>query len=430
MKSRTVIILWAIAIVLGIAASIVKFGSDDDNATRTTLSPGDKLIENLPIREITEVILTKGNDTTKLVRTGEDTWGVTERGDYAVDYELLRNLLGALGQLEVTQGYPSESNHFGRFGLADETEIEKEEAIRVTMKGKDGVQVTEVFLGKYSGTSRTGGRFVRLSSDDSGVYAVGETFPGVTASPKDWVNKEFLKIDQIKSIALSAPANPIFKSWKLIRHPKTDGNENPSGQFTLEGMTDQEVMQLTSTNPLRNLFSYSAFQDILSESEAAKTSGADTKLKRQAVITTYDGFTYTLTFWAQKEKPKDPNADPRLPGVQPGYLLTIIVTADIAEKRVPVTDESKEKPEVIKSRDAEFALKQKALKEKLATAQAFKGRIYQISQSTISPLQKKRSDFVKAKNKPTATTPAVRVPANPGQPGQPLRLLQPLSPQR
>ena len=48
MKSRTVIILWAIAIVLGIAASIVKFGSDDDNATRTTLSPGDKLIENLP----------------------------------------------------------------------------------------------------------------------------------------------------------------------------------------------------------------------------------------------------------------------------------------------------------------------------------------------------------------------------------------------
>ncbi len=123
------------------------------------------------------------------------------------------------------------------------------------MKGKDGTQVAKVFLGKYSGTSRAGGRFVRISSDDSGVYAVGETFPGVTASPKDWVNKDFLKIDQIKTIALSAPADPDFKPWKLIRHPKTDGSENPSGQLTLKGMTDQEVMQLTSTNPLRNLFS-------------------------------------------------------------------------------------------------------------------------------------------------------------------------------
>jgi len=427
MKSRTVIILWAIAIVLGIAASIVKFGSNDDNATRTTLSPGDKLVENLPIREITEVTLTKGDDTTKLVRTGEDTWGVSERDNYAVNHELLRNLLGALGQLEVTQGYPSESKHFGRFGLAAEAEIESEEALRVTMKGKDGVQVAEVFFGKFSGTSRAGGRFVRISSDDSGVYAVGETFPGVTASPKDWVNKDFLKIDQIKSIALSAPADPIFKSWKLIRHPKTDGSENPSGQLTLEGMTAQEVMQLTSTNPLRNLLSYSTFQDILTEKEAAETAAFDTKLKRQAVITTYDGFTYTLTFWAQKEKPKDPNADERLPAVQPGYLLTIKTNADIAEKRIPEADESKGKPEVIKSRDAEFSLKQKALKEKLSTDQAFNGRIYQISQSTISPLQKKRSDFVKAKNKPTATTPAVRAPARPMQPSRPL---QPLSPQR
>lgn len=424
MKSRTVIILWAIAIVLGIAASIVKFGSNDDNVTRTTLSPGDNLVENLPIREITEVTLTKGDDSTKLVRTGEDTWGVSERANYAVNYELLRNLLGALGELEVTQGYPSESEHYGRFGLAAEAEDDNEEGLRISLKGKDGAQVAEVFFGKYSGTSQTGGRFVRIASDDSGVYAVGETFPGVTASPKDWVNKDFLKIDQIKSIALSAPADPIFKPWKLIRHPKTDGSENPSGQLTLDGMTDQEVMQLTSTNPLRNLFSYSAFQDILSEKEADETASPDTKLKRQAVITTYDGFTYTLTFWAQKEKPKDTNADPRLPAVQPGYLLTINVSADIVEMRVPEADESKEKPEVIKSRDAEFTTKQTALKEKLATAQAFNGRIYQISQSTISPLQKKRSDFVKSKNKPTATTPAVRVPAAPRQPAP----LQPLPP--
>ncbi len=53
--------------------------------------------------------------------------------------------------------------------------------------------VSEVFFGKFSGTSQAGGRFLRLAHDDSGVYAVGETFPGVTASPKDWLSKDFLK---------------------------------------------------------------------------------------------------------------------------------------------------------------------------------------------------------------------------------------------
>lgn len=429
MKSRTVLILWIIAIVLGISASIIKFGNNADDATRTKLAPGDKLIEALPIRDVTEVILTKGDNTTKLVRTGDETWGVVERGNYPINYELLRNLLGALSEIEVTQGYPSSSEHFGRFGLAAESEDDSEKAMRVTILGKDKKQVAEVFFGKFSGTSRSGARFLRSASDDSGVYAVGETFPGVTASPKDWINKDFLKIDQIKAIALSAPNDPEFKAWKLVRHPKTDGSDNPNGQFTLEGMTSQEVMQLTSTSALRSLFSYSAFQDVLNEKEAAVTAQPDQKLKRQTTITTYDGFTYTLVFWPQKEKPQDPNADERLPAVQPGYLLTIQVSADIAEKRVPGKDEAKEKPEVVKARDAEFEKKKKAIKEKLASAQAFNNRIYQISQSTISPLQKTRSDFVKVnKPKPTAVTPPVRVPALPGLPTQPRQPLQPLPP--
>ncbi|MCP5538459.1 MAG: DUF4340 domain-containing protein [Akkermansiaceae bacterium] len=420
MKSRTVLILWFLAIALGIVASIVKFGNSDDQATRTKLAPGDKLIEALPIREVTKVTLTQGELTTTLVRTSDDSWAVAERDNYPINYELLRNLLGALEEIEVTQGYPSGSEHYGRFGLATKAEDESEVALQVTITGKDKSPVAEVYFGKYSGTSRSGGRFVRIGSDDSGVYAVGETFPGVTASPKDWINKDFLKIDQIKSIALNAPDDPAFKPWKLVRHPKTDGSENPSGQFELADMTDQEVMQLTSTNPLRNLFSYSAFQDVLNEKEAGETANPDVKLKRQAVITTYDGFTYTLVFWPQKEKPRDPDADDRLPAVQPSYLLTIDVTAEIAEKRTPEADESKEKPEVIKSRDSEFEKKKKALQEKLADAKAFDGRIYQVSQSTVSPLQKNRADFVKAKDKPTATTPPVRVPATPRQPLQPL----------
>ena len=425
MKSRTVIILWIIAVLLGIAAYIVKFHGGEDHSTRTILAPGQKLIESLPIREITRVTLSQGKETTTLNRTeknGEPAWHVAERGDYVINYELLRNLLGALGEIEVTQGYPATSEHYGRFGLATQSDQAGEEALRITIAGKEGATVSEIFFGKFSGTSQTGGRFLRLAGDDSGVYAVGETFPGVTASPKDWLSKDFIGIELITNISISAPSDPNFKTWTVVKHPKTDGNYNPNGQFLLQGMTDDEVMQLTSTNPLRNLFSYSAFKDVLSEKEAAESAHPDAKLKRQAVIATNDGFTYILNFWPQNPEPKDPNADPRLPAVQPNYLLTIEVSADIPTTRKPATDET---PEVTKTNDAAFAQILKIQQEKLAAAQALQGRIYQISQSTISPLQKLRSDFVKTKNKPSAATPPVQVPGAAGQtqPGSALQAL-------
>jgi len=391
MKSRTVIILWVIAALFGIAAYVVKFHDGEDHSTRTILAPGQKLIENLPIRDVTRVSLSQGKETTTLNRTeenGQPVWHVAEREDYIVNYELLRNLLGALGEIEVTQGYPTTSEHYGRFGLATESIQAGEEALRVTISGGNGEIVSEVFFGKYSGSSQVGARFLRLADDDSGVYAVGETFPGVTASPKDWLNKDFIKIKLTKSISVSAPSDPAFQSWTLVRRPKTDGSYNPNGQLALQGMTENEVMQLTSTNALRNLFSYSAFQDILNEKEATESAHPDAKLKRQAVITTNEGFTYTLNFWPQKAKPKDPTADPRLPALQPNYLLTIEISANSEEKN--------------------------------PTLEIFKDRIYQISQNTISPLQKLRSDFLKAKNKPT--------PVNSATPAVPTRSAPPLQP--
>jgi hypothetical protein len=142
--------------------------------------------------------------------------------------------------------------------------------------------------------------------------------------------------------------------------------------------------------------SYSSFQDVLSEQQANSTANPDQKLRRRAVITSYDGLTYTLEFQPQQDKPRDPNADDRLPPAQPSHLLSIKVTADIPDKRTPEEDEPGASAEVIKARDAGFEEKKKALQDKLAAARMFEGRIYQVSQSTLAPLLKTRSDFVKS----------------------------------
>lgn len=415
MKFRTVIILWIIAAALGTTAYFVKFHGTEDLETRTRLAPGDPLFENLPIRELASVTITQGDNTTHLVRAGDNAWGVKERDNYPVNYELLRNLLGALNELEVTQGYPCSGEHFARFGLADETTAEDAQrgylgAVRVDMKDAGGNSLAVIYLGKYSGTSRVGGRFVRIAGDGTGVYAVGQTFPGVTANPKDWLDKGFLKIDQVKSVSLSAPDDPSFSAWKLTR-------PGANGQFTLAGMKDGEVMKLTSTNALRQLFSYSSFQDVLSGGEADAKANPDAKLKRRAVVATVDGLSYTLDFRPQKTAPKDPDADPRLPTMQPPYNMTIKVSADLPATRTKAADE---KPEDGKRLDQAFARQRKQASEKLAAARALEGRIYQVSQSLVAPLMKERRDFVKPKNPPSAATPPVRVQPRPTHPLQPL----------
>ncbi len=405
MKSLTVIILWIFAILLGVAAYFVKFHGEEEIITRTKLAPGEKLFESLPIREIYRVTLNQGEEVTHLVRGEGNAWGVKERGDYAINYELLRSLLGSLNSLEVTQGYPADSKYFSRFGLSDDIAEDDQNrgylgAIKVSMYDQAGAKIQEIWLGKYSGSSRVGGRFVRILGDDSGVYAVAQTFPSVTANPKDWLGKEFLQIEEMKSIALTAPADPSFVNWKLSR-------ANSQSQFSLVGMSENEVMQLTSTNALRSLFAGGSFQDVLSKERSVELSVTDEKLKRQAMIITFDHLTYHLDFWPHKQKPKDPNTDPRLPALQPSYNLTIKVTEDFPQERNKRADET---PEEGAKLDAQFTQLQKIAREKFHAAKALEGRIFQVSQSVIAPLQKERSDFVTPQQKPAAGAPGAIPP--------------------
>ncbi len=391
MKSQTVILLWIIAIVLGIVACIIKFGSDDENQTRSRLAPGELIIANLPIREITKVSLSQGGENTTLVRIDDNEWVITERDNYPIDYELLRNLLGALSELTVTQGYPAGDKHHVRFGLAsDNTDAinSMDQALAATIFRGENAVVEKVYLGKILGTSRNGGRFIRLGSDAGAVYTVNETFPGVSASPRDWISKDFLKIDQIESIKVTAPADPHFTEWQLIRQPKTDGSPNPEGQFQLADLGENEVMQLTSTNTFRNLFAYSNVVDVISDAQASEVANPDPKLKRQVTIRTHDGLNYVLNMQPLNEQPPAMERDDRLPPTPSNYLLTIGISSDVSENSPASHDKTSEESAGASGQDA-------STQQRLVEAKSLTGRIFQVSHSTIAAFLMTRSDFAK-----------------------------------
>lgn len=389
MKLRTVAILWVIAIILGLAAYFVKFHGNQEELSKTLLSPGDNILSDLPIRDLTKVTLHQGKDSTTLIRGDDNLWTIVERDNYPVNHELLRNLLGSLGAIKVTQGFPCSSKHYGRFGLSSDSKDETDLGLRVTMINADSKTIAEVYLGKFSGTSSqsAAGRFIRIAGDDSGVYAVGETFPGVYADAPIWLDKQFITIGNIESVSLSAPSDPKFAPWKL----KRDSIEAKT-QFKLIGITEHEIMKLTSTSTFHNLFSYTSFQDVFNEAEAEKTANPDVSLRRQAIIKTFDGISYIVTFWPQKEK-KLPAPDPEspLPPAQGAYLMTVSVSANLAETRPQVADET---PEEASQNDAAFKARQELLKEHLTVTKSLEGRVYQIGHTMLEPLQKTRSAFV------------------------------------
>lgn len=403
MKQRSVITLWAVAVALGIAAYFVKFHRSSDHQLRTNLSPGEKIMSQLPMAELTTVTIKQGADITTLHRGEDNYWTVNERRGYPANHALLRNLLGSLGQLQVAQGYPCTSEHYGRFGVSTESNEVSDLGLRITLTQADGSELTDIYLGKYNGTRRgTVGRFVRLASDSSGVYAAGETFPGVYADPPAWLDPQFFNIENIQSVSVSAPSDPSFTPWQLKRPSVA-----PNAQFKLVGMTSHEVMKLTSTGAFRTIFAHTTFQDVLTQDEADQTAQPDSKLKRQALIQTFDGISYTITFWPQKVKPQ-PTPDPEspLPPVQAAYLLTVTVSAKLPKTRNNTKDES---PEISVQKDQAFATYQQAIKTHLALTESYQGKIYQVGHTLLEPLQKLRKDFV-------SSNPRRAVPVKPATP--------------
>lgn len=393
MNPRTVIILWITAMILGITAYAVKFHSTEPPAAQTKLRPGDKLFADIPVQQLASISIQQGEHTTTISRSKANQWTVNERGSYPANHELLRNLIGALGELQVTQGFPCGTEHYERFGVETPNPQNKNNnlGLRVSMQDASGNTVAELFLGKFNRAQQQAtGRFVRINGDDSGVYTVAETFPGVYAEPPVWLDKQFITVQNIQSIALSAPANSNFTAWKLAKP-----SASPKSQFQLADMQENEVMKLASTGSLRNLLAITSFQDVLSPDRAAATANPDISLKRQLRITTFDGITFNITYQPQlSPPPAEPDPESPLPPVQAAYLVTVDVEAQLAEKRPAVEGETAEQRA---KNDALYGQRLIRLKKFVGVMQSFRGRIYQVGHTAFAPLQKSRGDFVAVK---------------------------------
>lgn len=391
MNKRQVIILWAVALVLGSAVGIVKLTQKDTTKSASGRTPGQTLFESFPATDVAAVEI-KGADGAVNLAKKDGRWTVAERDGYPAKASTVNELLRGIAELKVTRGIEAGPSFAARFGMDEASTKAEERGLTATFKDAAGKELAKVSLGKNiesgqegpMGGGMAGGRYVRNHADETAFYAVSEMFYQVSGEVARWLDDGFFTLEKIRSISLSQKGKED-PAWKLSRDAE-------SAEFTLEGAAATESLDTAAAGAFKTLFSYLRFDDVVPAAKVAER--ADAANKRVAVIGTFDGFTYTLGFTPAK-------------GADDKMLMTVAVAAELPKERKK--DEG-EKPEDAKAKDEEFANRTKTLKEKLEKEQKLVGHTYEVAKSSVEVLLKERDQLL-------AKTPAAD--ANAGQPGPP-----------
>ena len=173
MSSRRVILLLAAGLIV-IAFAI--WLSSQRHLERATQS-GDLVLPGLEkaVNDITDVRLTKGNETHTTLKKGATDWIVGER-DYPADIGKVRKLLLDLSSLNVVEEKTRNPANYPQLGVEDTTSA-KATGTRVALVTP--AKVFEIIIGKPS-SAKSG--FVRLPTQPQALLAA----PSVTidADPK------------------------------------------------------------------------------------------------------------------------------------------------------------------------------------------------------------------------------------------------------
>ena len=375
MNKRQLIILWAIAIVLGISVAAVKIAQSSAGQRTTDREAGEELLVDFTATAVANITIEGVTDTVTLTRQ-DDQWVVVNRDHYPARTSSIHEFIRMVDELKVTRGIEAGPSFAPRFGMDETSNSSVDHGVAITFQDADGQQLAKITLGKNISTSSNSplggggmvGRYIRNHDDESGFYVTSQLFPSISYHPETWLANAFISPEKIQAITLSEKDSDEL-AWTVTR-------ESETAEFTLTGTQPNEVLNTTTAGPLKNVFSYARFEDVVPAAEIEKRTASEGR--QTATLITFEGFRYTLTIIPEQ-------------GVDNKYLMTVAVHATLPEMRKIAEGETEEQTQ---QRDEAFTKRLNTLTAKLEQAKAFEGRTYQVSQSTLEPLLRQRSELV------------------------------------
>ncbi|YCM46024.1 DUF4340 domain-containing protein [Verrucomicrobiaceae bacterium 227] len=409
MSRLQLLILW----ILAIAAGIIYNSQDtpDSITSETKLEVGDSLVSPSLVNTIDGLKISADGKTTTLKKV-ENRWSVVEKGNFPADINLVSRIIKNLSETKVAQGVPASAEFYNRFDLdpASPEAEKKPESITLLKEGEDDL---EIFLGKSrestGGSGGSAGRFVRLGSDDTGVYVTQQSFSALASDPASWIVKSLSLVEEgaIK-VEVSAPGDENFKSWSVSRKSTID-------DLLLDDLTEEEETKVNETGQMKTLFTNTTFSELLTAEEAKEKSAESGT--REVRITDSSGSVFLFTLTPEKvEEPKGAPKDQPATTEPANYVMSFKVINGPTRPEAPAEDAS------IKDK-ANFEARLENMGDIAISVEnnkkTYEGRFMLVTKAGLGTLLKNRADLVqvkkKEKPKTVVTTPPVAVPT-PGSP--------------
>jgi hypothetical protein len=235
-----------------------------------------------------------------------------------------------------------------------------------------------------------------VGNDPKTVGLVSEPFANIEAKAEEWIDKEFFKIENHKSIAVTG-ATPT-NTWTVAK-------ESTTNEWKLADAKAKEELDNGKASAVTTALSYPSFSDVAVNATPDKT-GLDKPTV--AKIETFDGFRYEVKLGKKLDDRDD-------------HYMQVAVRGNFPKERTPGKDE---KPEDKEKLDKEFKDKLSKHEEKLKNEKRFEQWVYTVPKYTVEPLLKGRQELLKeepkAEEKKEETTSSSSTESRPLTPGDSL----------
>ena len=377
MNRKQFITLVILGLVVG-GLGIYLYNRNKESYGTSYFDAEQRVLPEFPINEIGHVRIQTPTNEVNLVRGENNEWTVRERWGYPANYSEISGFLRNVRELKPVQDVQAGPSQYGRLNLLPPDKGGTNAATLIEFKDSKGANLKGLLLGKnYSRESAGGpfggggsfpvGRYVLVPGTEN-VWLVNETFSSVQPEPEQWLSKDFVKVEKIKSVSLTRPGTET-NSWTLTR-------ETEGGPWQLANPQPGENFDPSKASSLNYAFSSPSFDDVVSPDVSAEETGLQEPIT--AKIETFDGFTYNVRVGNETNS---------------NYYVKVDVEGNFPTER---SAPAEEKPEDKEAADKQFTENLQKLQEKLKNEQRHEKWTYLVSKWTVDSLLKNRGDFMAA----------------------------------
>src|SRR5664279_5235403 len=298
MNRKQLFILLVLVVALGIAGKVLYQRNQSSWQGGTRQGAALKLMGDLPVNDVASIVIKGGTNQLDLIRK-DNLWRVKERNDYPADFSAISGFLLKAVDLKAAQTEEIGPSQLGRYkllppGPATNTAMLLElrdqggKVIRSLLLGKTHMRKAEAQpspMGEMGGNEGwPDGRYVMVGTAAKTLAVVSDPLSNVEAKPDSWLNKDFFKVEKIRSIAVAYPV--ATNSWKVTRDTET------ASDWKLADAKPEEKLDSAKTSSFSYALNSPSFNDVLPPDTKPEQTGLD----KPTVITlhTFDNFAYTI----------------------------------------------------------------------------------------------------------------------------------------